>query len=191
MTSTPATVAASPSTEHPRALESLLRLGRFERLAALGALICIASLPLPWYELGFGGGFSKSGLGNFGFAEAALLITVGAALTLLVRVGSGRRPPLPLHEGTLLAAAGAWSAAIVGYLMFDRPTAIFADFPTNYGLGYGIFVALGGAAVLALAGLRIRKDELARLAEVAARKAEEGARSPTSSSPPRSARSRS
>ncbi len=184
-------MAASPSTEHPGALRSLLRLGRFERLAALGAIACLGSLLLPWYELRFAGSLGKSGIGSFGFAEAALVITLAAALTLLVRVGGGRRPPLPLHEGTLLAVSGAWSAAIVGYLMFDRPTAIFADFPTDYGLGYGIFVALGGAVVLGLAGLRIRRDELARQAGVAARRAEEGAPSPTSSSPPRSSRSQS
>ncbi len=168
-------------------LGSLLRLGRFERLAALGAIVCLASLPLPWYELRFTSGLGKSGFGSFGFAEAALVITLAAALALLVRVGAGRRPPLPLHEGTLLAVAGAWSAAIVGYLMFDRPTAIFADFPTDYRLGYGIFVALGGAVVLTLAGLRIRRDELARQAEEA-RKAAQVARSPTASSPPRSGR---
>jgi hypothetical protein len=184
-------VAASPSTEHPGVLRSLLRLGRFERFAALGAIVCLASLPLPWYELRFTGGLGKTGISSFGFAEAALLITVLAALALLVRVGGGRRPPLPLHEGTLLAAAGVWSAAIIGYLMFDRPTAVFADFPTDYRLGYGIFVALGGAVVLALAGLRIRSDELRRRAEASTPRAEEGARSPTSSSPPRSARSRS
>jgi hypothetical protein len=184
-------VAASPSTEHPGVLRSLLRLGRFERLAALGAIACLASLPLPWYELQFAGGLGKSGLGRFGFAEAALVITLLAALTLLVRVGGGRRPPLPLHEGTLLAAAGIWSAAIVGYLMLDRPTAIFADFPTDYRLGYGIFVALGGAAVLALAGLRIRRDELARQAEVSNSLEREEAQSPSAASPPRSSRSRS
>ncbi len=173
-------------------LRSLLRLGRFERLAALGAIICLGSLLLPWYEARFTSGLGKSGIGRFGFAEGALVITLAAALMLLVRVGGNRRPPLPLHEGTLLAASGIWSAAIVGYLMFDRPTAVFADFPTDYRLGYGIFVALGGAVLLALAGLRIRRDELARQAEVAtAARAEEGDRTPTSSSPPRSARSRS
>jgi hypothetical protein len=157
-------VAASRSTEHPGPLRALLSLGRFERFAALGAVVCVASLGLPWYELGLAGDLAKSGLGNFGFAEAALLITVGAALLLLVRVGSGRRPPLPLHEGTLLAVAGIWSAVIIGYLMIDRPTATFADFPTEFRLSYGIFVAMGGAVLMALAGLRIRSDELARQA---------------------------
>ncbi len=179
-------MAASRSTEAPRPLRALLALGRFERFAALGAIVCIASLTLPWYELRLAGDLAKSGLGNFGFAVAALIITLGAALTLLVRVGSGRRPPLPLHEGTLLAVAGVWSAVVVGYLMIDRPTAILADFPTEYGLGCGVFVAMGGAVVLALAGLRIRSDELAR--QAASREAAE-ARSPTSSSPARSPRS--
>ena len=112
--STPATVAASPSTRHPGVLRSLLRLGRFERLAALGAIICLGSLLLPWYEARFTSGLGKSGIGRFGFAEGALVITLAAALMLLVRVGGNRRPPLPLHEGTLLAASGIWAAAIVG-----------------------------------------------------------------------------
>lgn len=187
-------MAENPSSEHhpaqlraPGPVRALLSLGRFEQIAALGAIAAIASLALPWYKLRLAGGLGKSGIANFGFAEAALLITVGAALALLVRVGSGRRPPLPLHEGTLLAVAGFWSALIVGYLMIDRPTATFADFPTEYKLGYGIFVAMGGAVVLALAGLRIRSDEMARQAAI--REAEEGARSPTSSSPARSRRS--
>ncbi len=171
-------------------LRALSRLGRFERFAALGAVICAASLALPWYEPRFTNGLGKSALGRFGFAEAALLITVGAALALLVRVGSGRRPPLPLHEGTLLAVAGVWSAVIVGYLMIDRPTATVADFPTDYRLAYGIFVALGGAAMLALAGLRIRNDEIRRAAaDPPTSETARGGRSPTSSSPPRSDRS--
>ncbi len=173
-------------------MRALVALGRFERLAALGAVVCLASLTLPWYKLRLAGDLGKSGAGNFGFAEAALLITLGAALVLLVRVGSGRRPPLPLHEGTLLAVAGAWSAVIVGYLMIDRPTVTIADFPTEYGLSYGIFVAMGGALVLALAGLRIRSDELARQAAGrSTREAKEEDRSPTSSSPARSPRPRS
>jgi hypothetical protein len=184
-------VAASPSTEPTPGervglARALLSHGRYERLAALGALTCLASLPLPWYQVRFANRFQKSGLGSFGFAEAALIITVGAALVLLVQVGRGRRPPLPLHEGTLLAAAGTWAAGIVGFLMLDRPSATIIHFPVDYGLSYGIFFALGGAATLALAGLRIRHAELGR--EQVTRPPE-AARSPTSASPPRSPRS--
>ena len=168
---------------------ALLSHGRYERLAALGALTCLASLPLPWYHVRFASRFEKSGLGSFGFAEAALIITVGAALVLLIQVGRGRRPPMPLREGTLLAAAGTWAAVIVGFLMLDRPSATIFVFPVDYGLSYGIFFALGGAATLALAGLRIRHAELGRETEAPLTAEGEAARSPTSASPSRSPRS--
>ena len=58
--------------------------------------------------------------------------------------------------------SGAWAGAIVVYLMIDRPQFTLAGFDQDYSLGYGVFVALGGAALLALAGLRIRRTELAR-----------------------------
>jgi hypothetical protein len=166
-----------------RRLDASLRAHRrrYERLAVLGALVCLGSLVLPWYRIPAANRFEKSGLGAFGFAEAALLLTVLSALALIVLVRQGRRPPLPMHEGTLLAAAGAWSSLIVAVLMVDRPQETVFDFPTDYGLRYGVFVALGGAVTLALAGLRVRRLELKREAEAEAR-------GPISASPPRSPR---
>jgi hypothetical protein len=162
-------VDASPSEpERPGAgadlpgwMQALLALRPVERLAGLGILICAGSTLLPWYrapveDLG------KTPWGDLGFALPALLVTLAAALALLLRVGSGRRPPLPMHEGTLLAAAGIWSALIVAYLMFDRPQFDLAGFDQEYRLAYGVFVALGGAGLLTLAGLRIRRRELRR-----------------------------
>jgi hypothetical protein len=157
-------VAATPSDRPPaeasgpgwaQAFESL---GPAERLAGAGALICVAATVLPWYRAPVSG-LVRTGLGAFGFAEAALMISAGAALALLWQVAWGRRPPLPLHEGTLLSAAGVWSGLIVVYLMFDRPTFKLADFDQRYSLAYGIFVALGGAVLLVLAGLRVRRGE--------------------------------
>ena len=124
--------------------------------------------------------FSQTGVEVFGFAAAALLITVSAALLLIVQSGRGRHPPLPLHEGTLLAVAGIWSALIVGFLMLDRPPLDLGGFTTDYGLGFGIFVELGAAAVLAVAGLRLRRLEL--------RRPRGAARSPAAASPARSTR---
>ncbi len=153
--------AANPKPGPPGWWHAIGALAAAERLAGLGALICAAATVLPWYTAPIGG-LVRTGLGTFGFAMAAQLITVGAALALLLEVGRGRRPPMPLHEGTLLAAAGFWAGAIVTYSMFDRPQFELAGFNQDYALAYGIFVALGGAAVLAIAGLRIRRTELAR-----------------------------
>jgi hypothetical protein len=167
----PATVAANASTES--------RL-RAERLAVAGGAVSLASLLLPWYRIPEANRFEKSGLGSFDFGEAALLLTVGSALALVIGAWRGHRPPLPMHEGTLVAIAGLWSATLIAYLMIDRPQETIFDFPTEYGLRYGIFVALGGALMLAFAGLRIRRLELTQ--------GEPAAPGPTSASPPRSRR---
>ena len=104
------------------------------------------------------------GLGRFGFAEAALVITAGRRAD---PAGAGRRwpaaAPAPARGKPAGCRRGSGPQPIVGYLMLDRPTAVFADFPTDYQLGYGIFVALGGAAwCWRSPGLRIRSAELAR-----------------------------
>ena len=157
------------------------------RLAALGILTCLISLPMPWYRVRFDPSIAKSGLAAFGFAETALLITLGSAAFLLVRVASGQRPPLPLHEGTLLAAAGAWSGVIVAYLIFDRPEITIRGIKFDYGLGYGAFIALGGCVVLVVAGMRLRRAEVLREQDRGATTPAE-APAPSDASHPRSAR---
>jgi hypothetical protein len=157
-------VAATPSERPPAEptpgwLQAFGALGRAERLAGAGALLCLVATVLPWYRAPVQD-LVKTGLGSFGFAMAALMLSAGAALALLWQVAWGRRPPLPLHEGTLLAAAGVWSGLIVVYLMFDRPNFTLAEFDQDYSLAYGIFVSLGGAVLLALAGLRVRRGEV-------------------------------
>ena len=168
----------------------LLSLDGFERIAALGAIAALASLPMRWYQIPFSNRLQQSGFASFGWAEAALIITLLAALTLLVQGGRGHRPPLPLHEGTLLAVAGLWSALIVVVLMLDRPVTFIGGLPAHYDLGYGIFVALGGSVLLAIAGLLIRRRELLRERGRSRRlsRREEAARGPSAASPPRSPR---
>ena len=135
---------------------------RLERLALAAAAVCAAGLFMPWYRIQVSSRFVRSGLHEFGWAHLALVITLASAAFLVYRVGSGRRPPLPLHEGTLLAVAGGWSAVICGYLMLDRPTGRILTLPAEFDLAWGAFVSLGGAIVLMLAGLRIRSREISR-----------------------------
>jgi hypothetical protein len=136
-------------------------LGRPGRLAALGAIICAASLLVPWYRAPFSPDLVRTGLGSFGFGAAALLTTLAAALVLLFELGRGRRPLLPFRDGTLLTGAGVWATLIVGYLMLDRPNSTLAGFESDYRLAYGIFIALGGALLLTVAGLQVRREEIA------------------------------
>ena len=129
------------------------------RLATVGALAIPVSMLFPWYGIQFGAGLSHTGFDSFGLGQLALLLTVGASLYLIIRHGSGHELPRPLHEGSLLALAGAWSAVLVGYLMLDRPDEISGH--ANIHLRYGIFVAMGGAAAMLVGGLRLRRAEIA------------------------------
>lgn len=131
------------------------------RLAATGALAVAGSMLFPWYGVEFSSGLSLTGLDSFGLGQLALLLTVGAALYLIVRCATGYELPRPLGQGGLLAAAGAWSAVLAGYLMLDRPDEIAGR--TGIHLRYGVFVALGGSLAILVGGLRLRRDN--RVAE--------------------------
>jgi hypothetical protein len=136
-------------------------LSAHERLAALGAVIVVASLFLPWYGVTLAGGLVKTAVGTFGLIEAALLLTVGSAVLLIVACSRGYSLPRPLNEGALLVAAGAWSALLIAYRILDRPDFELAG-AGRVGLRYGIFIALIGAGLLAAGGLRERREDLER-----------------------------
>jgi hypothetical protein len=140
--------------------ELLSALGAHDRLASLGVATVAVSMLLPWYGVTFAGGLLKTPAGTFGWVEAALALTVGVAGFLIVRAAWGRDLPRPLHTGTLLAVSGAWAAVLIAYRIFDRPDFEPLDVQ-HVGLRYGIFVALAGAGLLLLGGLRRRREELA------------------------------
>jgi hypothetical protein len=144
-----------------RAARDLRRLRADERLALIGVALIAASFVLPWFGVRLEGNLTQTGFAGFGFAEGALVLTAAATLLLLARIGDGWVPPRPLREWGLLATAGAWSMGIVVIRMIDRPSfdLDIIDVHQSYGLRYGIFVALGGAALILIAGLRVRIRE--------------------------------
>jgi hypothetical protein len=148
-------MAAEPAGEG-ETLVPPLRAGR--RFAALAAIAIAGSLLLPWYGFrikGFGT-VAQTGLDAFGWGQATLILVVAAALVLIALGARGYRPPRPLSEGSLLLAAGIWAGLVCGYLMLDRPEELESF--TTIRLRYGIFVAVGAAAALALGGLRVRQE---------------------------------
>ncbi len=142
-------------------MTDLLRsLGAHERLAAIGVGIVAVSLLLPWYGVTFGD-FVRTPLSSLSFLEVAIILTLAATAYLIVRSERGPAFPRPLHTGTLIALAGAWTVLLVVYRIVVRPDlGIFGD---AYGvdLRYGIFVAIAGGVVIVIGGLRCRRDELA------------------------------
>ena len=143
-------MAGSPSTEHARRA-----LSPAERIVAAGAIAVCASLLLPWYGLAFSRGLSVTGLDRFGFAHAALLLAVGAAVFLVVREASGRPPLRPLRAAELVAIAGTWAALLCFFLIVDRPEELAGR--TEVQLRYGIYVAIAGCVTIVIGGLRMRE----------------------------------
>ena len=96
-------MAASPSNERP----SRRPLSPAERIVAAGAIAVVASLLLPWYGIPFSRGLSVTGLDSFGFAHAALLVTVGAVAVLVAREAAGLRLARPLRTARARDRAAA------------------------------------------------------------------------------------
>jgi hypothetical protein len=158
-------VAAGRWTDAPRRagaelVRDLRGLGGDERLAVIGVAVIAASLFLPWYGVPVANNLVQTGFGAFTWAEAAILLTGAATIALALRVGGGYVPPRPLREWALFVAAGIWIALILGYRMIERPELSFdisaVSIERTYGVRYGIFVALGGAALIVAAGIRHR-----------------------------------
>ena len=97
-----------------------------QRTAAVGAVLLAVST-----------------FGPFSFVEVAELLIAFGVLALLRARALGKRFHLPFGDGTVIAAAGAWAAALIVVRLFDRP------------LGQNL-LALACAAILVFAGLRER-----------------------------------
>lgn len=125
-----------------------------ERIAAIGAVVAIASPVLPWYGSPIAGGLSKTGFDDFGLATLAVMITAGAALTLIVRRMRGHTLPRPLGVGGLLIVCGAWIGLLVCYLIAVRPDQLAGS--EDVSLRIGPFVCLAAAVAIVVGGMQVR-----------------------------------
>jgi hypothetical protein len=103
------------------------RLNFEQRVAAIGALLLVVST-----------------FGPFSFVEAAIVVTGLSVLFLLRKRAEGREFHIPFGDGSVIAAAGAWSGVLIAIRLFDRP------------LGQNL-LALVCAAMLLIAGVAERR----------------------------------
>jgi hypothetical protein len=123
--------------------------------AAGAAAALMLTLLLPWYSAVFRGeerSFNRSAFGEFSFVETAVLLVAAAVLYLVWARSQRKAFHLPGGDGTVIMAAGAWAFLLIVWRLFDTPEADNAEF----GLQWGIFVALAAAAALTAAGARVR-----------------------------------
>ena len=124
---------------------------------AAGAAAGLAiTLLLPWYSAVFAGtelrSFNRSAFGEFSFVEASVLLVAAGVLYLVWARSQRKGFHLPGGDGTVIMAAGTWAALLIIWRLFDTPESEDAEF----GLQWGIFVALAVAGVLSAAGARVR-----------------------------------
>ena len=151
--------SSSPASFSRKLLSDLRGLGGNERIAVIGAAVMVGSLVLPWYQSPISSDLVLTGVGAFGWAEGALVLVAAASVFLALKCGGGYVPPRPLREWALFVLAGSWSVLIVLYRIADRPRFTLAGHDEPYDLHYAIFVALAGAALIVVAGLRMRPLE--------------------------------
>lgn len=155
--------ASSPPT---RVIRAWRGLPQERRLAALAAVGLFLTLFLPWYqETVFASGVttlrsassSLTGWGAFSFVEAAVLLVAAAVLVLLFVRAEGQAFHVPGGDGGVIMASGFWTCMLIVWRIFDKQGASrHGQIAYTSGIEWGIFVALGVAAVLTYAGSQIR-----------------------------------
>jgi hypothetical protein len=125
-------MAGASRSELPRraaigVVDTWRRLNFEQRVAGVAALLLVVST-----------------FGPFSFVEAAIVVTGLAVLLLLRKRAEGREFHIPFGDGTIIAAAGAWSGVLIVIRLFDRP------------LGQNL-LALVCAALLLIAGVAERR----------------------------------
>ncbi|HWX45051.1 MAG TPA: hypothetical protein VNY52_06985 [Solirubrobacteraceae bacterium] len=140
-------------------------LDRDRRLAAVAAVALFATMFLPWYQQNAVVSAAKAAplvsrnlnaFAVFSFIEAAVLLVALAVLFLLFERAQGRDFRLPGGDGTMVLAAGLWTALLLVLRLFDKPGVTQHGVAANVGVQWGIFFALAAAGLLAYAGSRMR-----------------------------------
>lgn len=133
-----------------------------QRLAAVAALLMLATLLLPWYGKSYYDPAKKayaheSLTGLFGSADlvmASVVLVALGVLAMLFARGEGRGFHLPGGDGLIIMIAGGWAAFLIFYRVLDHPDVSGPG--ATIGIQWGIFVAFLAAALLVYAGYRIR-----------------------------------
>ncbi len=135
-------------------------LAREQRVAALAAVVLLATLFLPWYEKSYydveNRAYAKDTLTGFGSADfvmASVVLVALGVLGLLWARGEDRGFHLPFGDGIVIMVAGGWAAVLIFYRVLDHPDV--SGRGATIGIQWGVFIAFLAAAFLIYAGYRI------------------------------------
>ncbi len=136
-----------------------------QRLAAGASAALFVTMFLPWYQQNAVVNAPRTAplqsrnlnaFQVFSFVEAAVLLVAVAVLYLLFARGERRSFQLPGGDGSVVFAAGVWTALLLVLRLFDKPGITSHGIAANVGIQWGIFFALAAAGLLAVSGSRMR-----------------------------------
>lgn len=120
--------------------------------AAIALLLCML---LPWYRASYGEVHNNlTAFGAFSWVEAAVFVVSGAVLYLLYARSQRRGFHLPGGDGWAVTIAGGWTLFLLIWRLFDRPDVDRG----SVGVQWGLFVTMGVAVALLLAGQAMRAE---------------------------------
>ncbi len=132
------------------------RLSHGTRIAAIGALVMVPAVFMPWVHVSVGA--TSEGARGWDAFRLAQLAFVAAVVALAVLVVEHVRPDvtLPVAPAVALTACGAVAlAGAAWHLLFLPGTSAAAQgLPVEVGRSYGVFVATLAAGALTYGGWR-------------------------------------
>jgi hypothetical protein len=125
------------------------RVSRNDWIIGGGFVLMFIGTVTPWYGYGAGGfDFTLNGWHGAYLGWLTFLLCLVAAAAVLRHLVPELGAALPVQDAVIALACGAVSALIVFIRLFMAPQ----EFGVHFGLRWGIFVALIGAAVVGVAG---------------------------------------
>ncbi len=113
-----------------------------QRLAGAAAAALFATMLLPWYQQNAVVNAPRTAplqsrnlnaFQVFSFVEAAVLLVAVAVIYLLYARAEGREFHLPGSDGTVVMAAGLWTALLLIIRLFDKPGIRATGSPPTWG----------------------------------------------------------
>jgi len=157
-----------------RLMDAWRALDAERRLATVASLGLFVSMFLPWYQQNAVVDAIKTAplqsrnldaFQVFSFVEAAVLLVAVALLYMLFARADGREFHLPGGDGTVVLVAGAWTALLLIFRLFDKPGISSHGVAGNVGVQWGIFFALAGAGMVTYARSRIADAQYAQVGD--------------------------
>jgi hypothetical protein len=127
---------------------------RFEPVAAVGGVLLLVSLFLPWYGLQGADEIHVSGWQAFNITDVLLALIALPAIAVPIVSVTATGPAKPIAAAVIASATGWLAVLLVGYKLLNPPG------PNEFiEARYGVWLALAGALIAWIGSWLTMRDE--------------------------------